>query len=90
MASVLVTLTPETENRLREKAQKMSLTLEEYLRHLAEGDAANGETSRADCLDKILTPIREGFARSGLSEEELTSLFEEAREEVWHDRKPGS
>jgi hypothetical protein len=37
-------------------------------------------------FDGILTPIREGFAKSGLSDEELDQLFKEAREEVWQAR----
>ncbi len=38
-------------------------------------------------LDEILEPIRQGFAESGMTEEELEHLFEEAREEVWQERQ---
>src|SRR5947209_6655924 len=72
--SVTVQLPPETERALREKAASAGLSLEAYLQKLAQRDAENG-TPRAKTLDEILTPIREGFAESGMSEDELTALF---------------
>jgi len=80
---VTVHLPPETERTLREKAASAGVTLEVYLQKLAQRDAENG-TPRAATLDEILAPVREGFAESGMGEDELTDLFEEAREEVWH------
>ncbi len=38
-------------------------------------------------FDEILEPIRQGFAESGMTEEDLEHLFEEAREEVWQERR---
>jgi hypothetical protein len=67
--------------------------LEGYLSQLAEKDASNGVTPRPVTFDEILDPVRQGFAESGMSEAELTALFEDAREEVWQERqakKPAS
>jgi hypothetical protein len=49
---------------------------------VSEGAVDSGMT-----FDEILAPVRAGFAESGLSEEELESLREEAREEVWQERR---
>jgi hypothetical protein len=92
--SILLHLSPETEHRLRERAKQRGQTLEAYLEMLAELDAANGNaatgpTSRAPTFDEILAPMRQGFAESGLTDEELTALLEEAREEVWRAKRQG-
>jgi hypothetical protein len=54
---------------------------EELVREMIEA-----EILAASSFDEILAPIRQGFKESGLSEEELDTLFEEAREEVYQDR----
>ena len=38
-------------------------------------------------FDEILSPIRKTFQASGMSEDEVNALFEEAREEVYQERK---
>ena len=38
-------------------------------------------------FDDILAPIRQTFQASGMSEDEVEALFEEAREEVYQERK---
>lgn len=83
---VTVHLPLETERTLREKAVSAGVTLEVYLQKLAQRDAENG-TPRAATFDEILAPVREGFAESGMSKDELTALFEEAREEVWQEKQ---
>ena len=92
MSSVTVILPPDTERKLREKAVSAGLTLETYLSRLAETDATNGTPQRKATFDEILAPIRKGFAESGMTEDELTELFQEARQEVWQEnqRKPSN
>ncbi|MCI0489011.1 MAG: hypothetical protein L0229_20655 [Blastocatellia bacterium] len=41
----------------------------------------------AEFFDEILAPIRKTFQESGMSEDELEALFEEAREEVYQEQK---
>jgi hypothetical protein len=86
LAPVTVHLPPETERTLRQKATSAGLSLEVYLQKLAQRDAEGG-TPTSPTLDEILAPVREGFAESGLSEDEITALFEEAREEVWQEKQ---
>ena len=87
MSNVTVTLPPDTERKLREKATSAGLTLETYLSRLAETDATNGTLPRNATFDEILAPIRKGFAESGMTEDELTELFHEARQEVWQENQ---
>jgi hypothetical protein len=92
MSAITIDLPPETEKRLREKAGSAGVTLEVYLRRLAEHDA-NGTTPTPGTFDHILSPVREGFLASGLTEDELASEFEAARDEAWQEkqaRKPPS
>jgi hypothetical protein len=35
---------------------------------------------------EILAPVREQFAASGMTEEELDALIEEVREDIWKER----
>ena len=39
-------------------------------------------------LAALLAPVRREFADGGLSEDELESIVEEAREEVWRENHP--
>jgi len=41
----------------------------------------------AKSFDEILAPIRRTFQESGMSEDDLDALFEEARDEVYQERK---
>lgn len=36
-------------------------------------------------FDEILAPIRQGFKESGMSEDEITAMFEKARDEVYQE-----
>ena len=45
------------------------------------------EAAHDKTFDEILGPLREGWQRSGMSEEEITALFEETRDEVRRERR---
>ena len=87
--AVTLHFNPETERKLREQAAGLGLTLEVYLERIAEREVMNGPgpPPQPPSFDEILAPIREGFAQSGMSEDELTALLGEAREEVWHEKQ---
>lgn len=53
-----------------------------YVERLIESDVLATQS-----FDAILVPIRQGFRQSGASEEEADALFEEAREEVFRERR---
>ncbi len=41
----------------------------------------------APSLDEILAPVREQFAASGLTEDELDAIFEEERQAIWEEKQ---
>ncbi|MDB5290941.1 MAG: hypothetical protein JWL69_2182 [Phycisphaerales bacterium] len=60
-----------------EKARELGKTPEEYIESLI--DAAT------PTFDEILAPVREGFRKSGVTEEELDAAVAEARKAI-HDK----
>ena len=70
----------ETLNALTAKAREAGKTVEEYLRNVIEADVLADKQ-----FSEILEPIRQSFEQSGMSEEELDALFEEAREAVYQE-----
>ena len=61
MPTVTIQLSPEAQRRLAERARDRGLTLEEYLRQLAEHDAANGAPSKEHA--PVPEPGEEEFKR---------------------------
>jgi len=57
-------------------------TADEYLRTLIEGEILSQQT-----FGEILAPVREGFRKSGMTEEQLEALFKEAREKVHQEEQ---
>ena len=48
-----------------------------------------GDEHASSSLSEILAPIHEDFRKSGMSDDELSSLIEEARGEVWQEKQRG-
>jgi len=88
--TVTVDLSPEIEAKIKTQAEKGGVKFEDYVKSLLEEASIRRENLEAlseKSFDEILAPVRQGFQQSGLSEAELTELFEEAREEVYQERK---
>lgn len=96
--SITLSLPPETERKLKEQAAQSGQGLEEYLRALIEKVVEGAERvtpSSEDTtpvhegmpLDEVLAPVHQQFDESGMTEEELDALIEEAREEVWREKQ---
>ena len=77
-----IQLPTETVQALSVIAREKGKTAEEYVR-----DMVDTEILASKPFAEILAPIRQGFAESGMTDEELTALFEEAREEVYQEGK---
>lgn len=95
MSAVTLTLPALTERKLREKASTEGLSLERYLERRLDELAGNGLATAPDAapsrtFDDILAPVRQGFAESGMTEDELAELLRESREEVWREKKGGN
>ncbi len=67
---------------LRERAEEVGTTAPEYVRYLIEEDLASSISLRV-----LFAPVREQIKESGISEEELDALLEEAREEAYQERQ---
>jgi hypothetical protein len=88
MTSITVTLAPETERRLRAKAGAAGVTLEAYLQHLAEKEAANGAVQApAPTFEEMTGPLAQAVEATGMSEEELVDFFTEAVKEVRAEKR---
>ena len=73
----------ETARLLSRKAAAQNLSLDEYLRAMAESSAP----LRVKTLDEILAPFRAEVEAKGYSEDELDELFTEARKEVFQAKQ---
>ena len=72
-----------TAQLLMEKAAARNLSLDEYLRTIAEND----NPPRLKSLDEILAPFRAEVEAKGYSEDDLDELFTEARKEVFRAKQ---
>jgi predicted nucleic acid-binding protein len=66
-----------TTDAITELSRSKGKSAEEYLRTLIEAEILSQQT-----FAEILAPIRDGFRKSGMTEEQLDALFQEAREKV--------
>jgi DNA repair exonuclease SbcCD ATPase subunit len=78
--TLVIDLSAEEEAKLKERAAARGQDLSDYARSMLLLESA------AQSLDEFLAPLRKEFAESGMTEEELDALIEEAREEVWQER----
>ena len=77
-------LPPGTKKAIEALSQSKGKSAEEYLRMLIEAEILSEQT-----FSEILAPVRQSFRKSGLSEQQLDALFEDARDKV-HREKPAT
>jgi hypothetical protein len=78
-----ITVSDDAKSALEQRARERGYTdAKQYVERLIAADLL-----AAKSFDEILAPIRQTFQESGMSEDELEALFEEAREEVYQERK---
>ncbi len=83
LQTIQIEVRQETAQLLMEKAAAHKLSLDEYLREMAESD----RPPRMKTLDEILAPFRAEVEAKGYSEDELDDLFTEARKEVFQAKQ---
>jgi hypothetical protein len=79
---ITVDLPAETEQKLREQAARAGQDMAVLARKLLERAIDTNPS-----LDEILAPFRRQVAESGITDDELTALFEEARSEAWRAKE---
>jgi len=75
--TVTLELEPEVESPLEKRARPEGCDIRGYVEKLVERDV-----NRAPTFDEILAPFRDAVERSGISDEELDTLFTEARRDA--------
>ena len=80
--TVTLDLEPEVESLLEKRAKADGCDVEGYVKKLIEEDV-----NRKRTFDEILEPFRQAVERSGISDDELDSLFTEARREVFNAKQ---
>jgi plasmid stability protein len=98
---ITINLAPETEEKLRQRAAQSGQTVDSFVRQLVEREVlgVNGgpptappspgpaASNSGTTLDEVLAPLREGFERSGMTEEELTHFLTEVRDEARREKR---
>lgn len=75
-------LPPGTREAIDELSRNKGKNAEEYLRTLIEAEILSQQS-----FGEILAPIRQSFRESGMTEEQLDALFEDAREKVYQEEQ---
>ena len=83
--TITITLTPEDEHRLTERAARLGQDLTIYVQNLIERDIRTPQSA-----SEALEPFRHQVEQSGMNDEELGEFFEEVRDEVWNDKQARS
>ncbi|HTG16058.1 MAG TPA: hypothetical protein VK747_12480 [Blastocatellia bacterium] len=71
-----------TTDAITELSRSKGKSAEEYLRTLIEAEILSQQT-----FAEILAPIRDGFRKSGMTQDQLDALFQEAREKVHQEEQ---
>jgi hypothetical protein len=78
-----ITVSDDAKSALEQRARERGFTdAKHYVERLIQTDLLAGKS-----FDEILAPIRQSFQEGEMSEDEITNLFEEAREEIYQERK---
>jgi hypothetical protein len=75
-------LPPGTKVAIEELSRSKGKSAEEYLRMLIEAEILSAQS-----FSEILAPIRQSFRESGMTEGQLDTLFEDARQKVHQEER---
>jgi hypothetical protein len=78
--SLTVTLPSDLEAQVQQAAARKGCDVEQYMIEAIK------KAVLKPSLDEILAPVREQFAASGMTEEELDQLIEEERQVIWEEK----
>jgi hypothetical protein len=88
--TITIDLPEEVEEKIKTQASDDGLQVEDYLRSLIRDATERRERIKRNSeksFAEILAPIHKGFEESGMSEDEIIEMFEQAREEVWQEKQ---
>jgi hypothetical protein len=78
--TINISLSPEQERRLTERAAQAGQGVTAYVHHLIDRDI------KLKRLDAILAPVRRNFEQSGMTDDDLATLVEEVCEDIWREK----
>ncbi len=77
--TITIDLRPEQERRLAERATQAGQDIATYVHHLIDRDIGT------ESFDTVLAPVRRDFEESGMTDDDLAALVDEAREDIWRE-----
>ena len=80
--SVTVEFPPDIAATLRERLARGPQNVATFI-----VEAVREKLSRSKTLDELCAPVAQSVAASGMADDELDQLFEEARENVWQTKQ---
>ncbi len=93
--SITISLPPETEEKLRQRAAESGQTVDGYVRQIVERDVLGSNGGRPSGTppvplhlpsDEALAPFRKEVAQSEITDDELLQFLEGVREEVYQEK----
>jgi plasmid stability protein len=79
---LVISLPPDLENKLRQRAADVGKDASTFAREALEESLRGPRT-----LDEILAPFRKQVAQSGMSDREMDEFYESLRDEAWQERQ---
>ncbi len=77
-------LSPEAEQILRERADRVGASLESYVAGLLEKEVRNGSpVAKSTTWQELSAPLAEALGAGGMTDNEFAGFVEEVRQEVW-------
>ena len=84
--SITLNLTPASEQKLRMKANSAGLSVESFIDQMLESGASDTQKPKRS-FDDIVEPARRAFEESGMTDDDLKEIAEEALREVRQERR---
>lgn len=84
--SITLNLTPASEQKLRMKAISAGLSVESFIDQMLESGASDPSKPKRS-FDEIVEPARRAFEESGMTDDDVKELAEEALREVRQERR---
>jgi hypothetical protein len=99
--SITISLPPEMEEKVRQRAAENGQTVDGYVRQIVEREVLGTNSGRPGgppacphrlASDEALAPFRKEVAESGMTDDELLEFFEGVREEIYQEKhgRPGN
>lgn len=82
--TVTIDFPPEVETAVRQHAARSGQDVPAFVLQ-----AVQEKIAKARSFDEICAPFAEAVTASGINDEELDRAFQEARDEVWQEKRGG-